>query len=291
MATAIDRPETSIPPKGEEIFDRFREIISDPLNLLIERVPMAGVVADDKITLHNGLRVPTGVYYGDFTSVLAINRGVHEPLEEYVFQEVLRQLDPTKPIEMIELGSYWAHYSMWLKSRFPQARTTCVEPDYENLEAGRANFALNGMSGTFIQAMVADKKFQIDAFLAKEPPRAIDILHADIQGYEIEMLIGSTKSLTDRLIKRVFVSTHSQELHQHVVEFLRNLDYRIDVSSDYAQETTSCDGLIYACLPDLPPLLAGVGIMGRTAICEAAPHDIVTYLGRVLDARPPVVDL
>ncbi|MGI9510165.1 MAG: FkbM family methyltransferase [Geminicoccaceae bacterium] len=283
MATVIDRPESSVPPKGEELFDRFREIISDPLNLLIERVPMAGIVADDKITLHNGLRVPTGVYYGDFTSIIAINRGVHEPLEEYVFQEVLRQLDPTQPIEMIELGSYWAHYSMWLKSRFPQARTTCVEPDYDNLEAGRANFALNGMSGAFIQAMVADKKFQIDAFLAKEP-RAIDILHADIQGYEIEMLIGSAKSLADRKIRRVFISTHSQELHENVIEFLKKFGYRIDISSDYAEETTSCDGLIYASLPDLPPLLAGVEIMGRTAICQARPHDIVAYLGRVLAA-------
>ena len=291
MATVIDRPETSIPPKGEAIFDRFREIISDPLNLLIERVPMAGLVTDDKITLHNGLVVPTGVYYGDFSSILAINRGVHEPLEEYVFQEVLHQLDPAEPIEMIELGSYWAHYSMWLKSRFPEARTTCVEPDYENLEAGRANFALNGMSGTFIQAMVADKKFRIDAFLAKEPPRTIDILHADIQGYEIEMLIGSAKSLADRHIQRIFVSTHSQELHQNVIEFLKKLGYRIDVSADYSDETTSCDGLIYACLPDLPPLLAGVEIMGRTTICEAAPHEIVAYLRRVLDARPPVAGL
>ncbi len=291
MATIIDRPRNVCPPKGQALPDRFREIISDPLNLLIERVPMAGVIANGQITLHNGLRVPLNNYYGEFSSILAINRGVHEPLEEYVFQEVLRQLDVTKPIEMIELGSYWAHYSMWLKSQFPQARTTCVEPERNNLETGRKNFALNGMSGEFIQAFVSNEHFQVDDFLAQKSPDGIDILHADIQGYELQMLMGSMRSLEGRRVKRIFVSTHSQELHQDVVQCLKEVDYRVDVSADFEKETTSFDGFVYACLPDLPPLLSGVDIMGRTAVCQAKPHEFLAYLNGVLDARPPEANL
>lgn len=282
MATIIDRPGTTCPEKGVALPDRFREIISDPLNLLIERVPMAGVVKEGHITLHNGLRVPVNNYYGDFSTILAVNRGVHEPLEEYVFQEVLRQLDPAKPIEMIELGSYWAHYSMWLKSRFPLARTTCVEPERHNLETGRRNFVLNGVSGNFIQAFVSDEHFQIDAFLAEQPPREIDILHADIQGYELQMLSGSRKALADRRIQRLFVSTHSQELHQDVVQTLGEAGYRVDVSADFANETTSFDGFVYACLPDLPPILANIDILGRRSICRAEPDELVDYLCRIL---------
>src|SRR5579862_10039493 len=85
-----------LPPKAEtaDFIGRFREVISDPLNLLIERVPMAGVVEGDEVCLHNGIRVPvagSGAYYGGFSDLLVLNRGVHEPLEEYVFQEVLRK--------------------------------------------------------------------------------------------------------------------------------------------------------------------------------------------------------
>lgn len=42
----------------DELHDRFREIISDPLNLLIERVPTAGTVHDEQVVLHSGLRMP-----------------------------------------------------------------------------------------------------------------------------------------------------------------------------------------------------------------------------------------
>lgn len=273
------------------MFDRFREIISDPLNLLIERVPMAGAIANGQITLHNGLRVPINNYYGEFSTILAINRGVHEPLEEYVFQEVLRQLDPAKPIEMIELGSYWSHYSMWLKSRLPHARTTCVEPERANLETGRKNFALNGMSGDFIQAFVSNEHFQVDDFLTDRPTDEIDILHADIQGYELQMLMGSKTALKHRRIKRIFVSTHSQDLHHKVVQTLKDVDYRVDVSADFAIESTSFDGFVYACLPNLPPLLPKVDIIGRTAICQAKPQELLDYLGRVLDTTHPDVNL
>jgi hypothetical protein len=49
-----------IPPKAapEDLLGRFREVISDPLNLLIERVPLAGVVEANQVYLHNGNRVP-----------------------------------------------------------------------------------------------------------------------------------------------------------------------------------------------------------------------------------------
>jgi hypothetical protein len=103
-----------------DFLGRFREVISDPLNLLIERVPMAGFLDGNQVYLHNGLRVPVagpGAYYGPFSQLLVINRGVHEPLEEFVFQEVLKCL-PEAP-SMIELGAYWGHYSMWFKKERP----------------------------------------------------------------------------------------------------------------------------------------------------------------------------
>jgi hypothetical protein len=63
--------EAMLPSKAGEkdLIGRFREVISDPLNLPIERVPIAGVVRDNEVFLHNGNRVPTvgdDAYYGGF---------------------------------------------------------------------------------------------------------------------------------------------------------------------------------------------------------------------------------
>ena len=156
-----------LPPKAADtdLLGRFREVISDPLNLLIARVPKAGIVEGNEVYLHNGNRVPlsgAGAYYGAFSQILVINRGVHEPLEEYVFQEAIKSL-PASPL-MIELGAYWAHYSMWLKKVRPTATTIMVEPDPANLAAGRANFSRNGFEGEFIQATVAAGQWTLDSF-------------------------------------------------------------------------------------------------------------------------------
>ena len=63
---------------------------------------------DGFVQLHNGNKVPSSganAYYGEFSRLLIINRGVHESLEEFCFQETLKKIKDTKPL-MIELGSY-----------------------------------------------------------------------------------------------------------------------------------------------------------------------------------------
>lgn len=60
---------------SNDFVGRFREIVSDPLNLIIARDPRAGVLNNNQVYLHNGLRVPclgTNAYYGDFSSILTI---------------------------------------------------------------------------------------------------------------------------------------------------------------------------------------------------------------------------
>ena len=114
----------------DELHDRFREIVSDPLNLLIERVPTAGTVHDEQVVLHSGLRVPakgTDAYYGDFSTVLPINRRVHDPLEEFAFHEVVCRLPVS--LVMLELGASWGHYSMWMKPVRPDCNVYLVGPE------------------------------------------------------------------------------------------------------------------------------------------------------------------
>ncbi|MHC2618751.1 hypothetical protein ACVIW2_000783 [Bradyrhizobium huanghuaihaiense] len=271
--------------KPEDLFGRFREIVSDPLNLLIERVPMAGHVEGDQVYLHNGLKVPgigPGAYYGPFSSVLMINRGVHEPLEEYVFQELLKRLGETPA--MIELGAYWGHYSMWLKKVRPKAEVILVEPDPACLKTGQDNFARNGLKGEFIKAFVGNGKFEVDAFFRDRKIKHIDILHADIQAFEVEMLQGAESVLTKRRVDYLFIATHSQALHREVVDRLKAQGYRVEISSDFEGQSTSFDGFVFASSPEVAALFGEIEVMGRPEIALRRPADVLRSLNGFLDA-------
>jgi Methyltransferase FkbM domain len=264
---------------SEDYPGRFREIISDPLNLLIERVPEAGTVSGTEVCLHNGNWVPLageGAYYGDFSGILVLNRGVHEPLEEYVFQEILKRL-PVAPT-MVELGAYWAHYSMWLQKVRPQSKVFLVEPDQTALDAGRNNFRRNGFKGEFISATVAKGAFQIDEFLERSEIQHVDILHCDIQGFEMQMLEGAVDALAGTKFDYLFVSTHSQELHAQVVGMLERNSYRVEVSSDFDNETTSFDGFVFASSPRATLQFQRFRPLGRTKIADTKPSGLLKSL-------------
>jgi methyltransferase FkbM-like protein len=273
-----------IPPKAAsaDFPGRFREVVSDPLNLLIERVPLAGVVEANRVYLHNGNRVPltgSGAYYGRFSQLLVINRGVHEPLEEYVFQQLLRSLGET-PV-MLELGAYWGHYSMWLKKTKPRSTVILVEPDPVNLAAGVTNFKSNGLTGEFIRSAVGRDHLQVDAFRAERHLDRLNVLHADIQGHELEMLEGCARTLADRRVDYLFISTHSQQLHERVLSEMRKCEYRIEVSSDFDNETTSYDGFVFASSPDAAQIFENFNPFGRIRIAHSGAHDLLKLLSEI----------
>jgi len=271
--------------KPDDLFGRFREIVSDPLNLLIERVPMAGYVEGEQVYLHNGLKVPVigpGAYYGPFSSVLVINRGVHEPLEEYVFQELLKRLGEAPA--MIELGAYWGHYSMWLKKARPKAEVMMVEPDPACLKTGQDNFARNGLKGEFIKAFVGTGKFEVDAFFRDRKIKHLDILHADIQAFEVEMLQGAESVLSKRRVDYLFVATHSQDLHRGVVDRLKAQGYRVEISSDFENQSTSFDGFVFASSPEVAALFGEIEVLGRFEIAQRRPADVLRALTGHLEA-------
>lgn len=264
---------------SSDFIGRFREIVSDPLNMLIQRHERAGLLEDGLVYLHNGHRVPLrgdGAYYGDFSDILIINRGVHEPLEEYTFQQLLPFLGQSPT--MLELGAYWGHYSMWLKLLRPEARTFLVEPDPKNLETGRSNFERHGYDGTFINQMVGNGGFSVDSFLKDQEIDILDILHCDIQGYEMEMLENAKEAFFTKKISYSFISTHSENLHHNVFSFIKDTGYRIEVSSNFSHHTTSFDGLIFASSPEVRPIMSEVNILGREDIAGAKPEALVDYI-------------
>jgi Methyltransferase FkbM domain len=270
---------------GGDFLGRFREVISDPLNVLIKRDYRAGRVENGMVWLHNGNLVPfvgKQAYYGRFSELLVINRGVHEPLEEFAFQELM-QIMPQAPM-MLELGAYWGHYSMWLKRTRPNSKVILVEPVKENIDVGKANFKRHGFQANFILSPVDKHHFQVDRFLMELGYPRLNILHSDIQGYEVEMLQGATESFRRQLIDYTFISTHSQILHDQVIAALFELGMRVEISSGFDEETTSFDGFVFASSPAMSPVFPCFSPLGRREIMRSDPEVLVTYLSEILNA-------
>ena len=61
----------------------------------------------------------------------------------------------------------------------------------------------------------------------------VDVLHADIQGAEFEMLCDAEESLLNGRIGYVFVGTHSQQLHCQCKSFLGRQGYVTIAHADF----------------------------------------------------------
>jgi hypothetical protein len=78
--------------KGLTFKERFIDIISDPNNIFIKRCPDSGKVENNIVTLHNNIKVYKNCYYGNFSDILILNKGCHEPAEERMFQLILEDI-------------------------------------------------------------------------------------------------------------------------------------------------------------------------------------------------------
>lgn len=246
---------------------RIRQATACPDNRFIPRVASAGTIIDGQLVMHNGLRVYELSYDGEGPrDLMRANQGVHEPQEERLFMEVLKYLPVGST--MLELGSYWAFYSMWFYKEIAGAYCFCVEPETRNIQMGKDNFALNfGDSPPgviFEQAYAgqndktADSKtviptISVDGFLSKRGISTLALLHADTQGHELDVLKGAATSLSAKAIKFLFISTHTNQLHRACLEELHRHNYHILADIDLL-ETFSFDGLIVAQSPETPEI-------------------------------------
>src|ERR1700722_2848148 len=234
---------------------RIDFVLSSPDNEYINHVNNAGAISGGKQIMHNGLKIHLGSYYGpEYSKLLLLNRGVHEPQEERVFQEALKTIPANAT--MIEMGSFWSFYSMWFNQQIKGAKNFMIEPDHFNLGHGKRNFSLNKMKGIFVPAFVGKenkyengiKTISVDGFVAEHKIPFVHMLHSDIQGFEYDMLEGASNCFKEKKIGYVFISTHSNDIHYKCLDFLKQRNFIIIASADL-HATFSEDGLIAARSP------------------------------------------
>jgi FkbM family methyltransferase len=212
--------------------------------------------------MHNGIKIRLRSYYDDLNkTIIEKLHGHHEPQEELVFYRVLQQL-PESPV-MIEVGSYWGYYSLWFKKEKPAGSVYLIEPLDGHLEAGKGNFKANHMKGEFFKAYVGStsmpahtvkmegeivkdvEKITIDDFMERHGIPYIDLLHADVQGAEFDLVKGAERALGAGKLSYIFISTHGAKVHNDCMGLLARYNFQIIATHTRAESFTT-DGLIVA---------------------------------------------
>lgn len=240
----------------------------------IPKVPDAGEVRDQDgqriQVMHNGVLIEEGCYYGAFmTEIIRRLRGHHEPQEELVFHRIIERLAAEAGEKaMVELGAFWSYYSMWFQRALPGATNIMVEPDPNNLEVGRRNFALNDMQGSFVQAAVgfehggrirlrceSDGRVRtlptvtLDGLMSDHGLDRLDLVLSDTQGGEVPVLESARDTLRSGRVRFLVVSTHHHLItgdpltHQRCLALLEELGAHV-IAEHTVSESCSGDGLI-----------------------------------------------
>jgi FkbM family methyltransferase len=222
--------------------------------------------------MHNGLLIEKDCYFGPWmTEIIANLRGHHEPQEEYVFYKLLEKLNLEQNSEqavILELGSFWAYYSMWFLKEVKGSRAILLEPDRRRLEIGKKNFKLNQISGTFIEGAIGKnpgkksnflleennqivkvKEYNLSLILSEHELENVTILMCDIQGAESFLFTNEISLLKSGKIRFLMISTHHHSislnpaLHQDLLSYFQSLGAHV-ICEHSVLESFSGDGLI-----------------------------------------------
>ncbi len=221
--------------------------------------------------MHNGVLVEEGGYFGTWMAeIIRCLDGNHEPQEELVVARVLERLAQTAPAQptAIELGAFWAYYSLWFLNDIPQGKVLAAEPDTAHLELGKLNFALNNRDGQFLQAVVGPdpgeklefisetdgtpyqvEQFDLGMLMESASFDHVDILFCDVQGGENHFFTQSEGLFRSGTVRFAIVSTHHHSIsgdpltHQKLLAFFGELGAHI-IAEHTVGESFSGDGLI-----------------------------------------------
>ena len=186
---------------------------------------------------------------------------------------------------MIELGAYWGHYSMWLKKARPKAEVVLVEPDPACLKTGQDNFARNGLRAEFVKAFVGKGKFEVDAVLQGQEDQASRHIACRYPGLRGRDAAGRGERARPSAASIISSSQPIRRpCHQEVVDRLKAHGYRVEISSDFEEQSTSFDGFVFASSPEVDALFGEIEVMGRREIALRQPADVLRSLNGLLEA-------
>jgi len=134
---------------------------------------------------------------------------------------------------MLQLGCYRGFYSMWFASTVQNPKNYLID-NIDRITRAKANFKLNKLNAHFIEGCIGNGSASseititnVDRICQENGIKFLDILQADIQGSEHDMLETMPEMVANRNIGFIFISSHSQELHYGCISWLESNGYKI----------------------------------------------------------------
>ena len=192
-------------------------------------------------------------------------------VEHEMFSRALSLLKDKKNPLMMEVGSFWALWSLCFRRKFPAGRNILVDLGKNQLKVGVDNFKLNNFtethywggfftkdSGTFRRKnkdidyenpKISNVGPELDFInlWQKEELELIDLLHLDIEGSELPLLkqldeAGSPCVLEGKMgwmnmfhsIHTLVIATHSFDIHEKVLFILKDNGYHVPFNKLYS---------------------------------------------------------
>ena len=161
---------------------------------------------------------------------------------------------------MIELGSNQCYYSIMFKAMCKHFKKSSdvflVEPNPAHLSRGMENFSMNNYNGYFNSLIIGEKEsLKEDLDVSSLPGGSeylfgckvmtihfrqfvknnlnencvdgVDILHMDVDFAEMSVLESGKELFADKFFKKVFISTHSVDLHNRTKNFMLGYGYNL----------------------------------------------------------------
>jgi hypothetical protein len=196
------------------------------------------MISDGGLTHPGGNHIDSGAYDKEIS------------LFETVLQNVKEKNTPT----MIEIGSFWAWWSLMFRTKYPQGENILVEMAKTQLLCGQKNFELNGHGYIPYHAGIGKEsssqkgvtdlgpEISVSQIIEDVNLKSIDVLHIDAQGSESFIIRSISPLLSTGFILNIVVSTHSRDIHNEVLSILSENRYKIVHDIPKVHD----DGYIYA---------------------------------------------
>jgi FkbM family methyltransferase len=173
------------------------------------------------------------------------------------FEQIVLKLkdENIETYSMVELGSNQAYYSLLFKSILndKNVKSIMVEPHNPYLVRGVEHFEINNYPGIFINKSIGNEwvahntsfnveTISVDEIVEQYNLDELSVLHSDIDGSEIKMLLGCEQSFLNKKIKYAFILTHGLKTHLECLNIISKYDYNILL--DHRENNVGCDSLI-----------------------------------------------
>jgi len=201
-------------------------------------------------------------------------RNVHEAEEEDIFVQLICLTQNNRAC-FISVGSAIGYYAILAKKLNPNIEVHAAEPLEIHRQWFIENIELNGLRiedfvlyseavsneegySKFVEAgygsRIGNKVSNDESVkivktttldrIVKRLGKAVDLVQIDVQGLEVNVLLGSHYSIKNKNIKTFLIGTHGREIHQSCIEILSNSGYSIVFEIDKPQ--IQPDGIIVA---------------------------------------------